>query len=107
MLARGPRNVARMDQLNSRLRGDLLHPLRIGIGIHFGEAIVGAMGAPGSQVISAIGETANACSRLEGLTKQYDCRVIVSRRGAGTSGPGVGELMVRLASGDDPAQAGW
>ena len=60
--------LARVDQLNSRLRGDLLHPLRIGIGIHFGEAIVGAMGPPGSQVISAIGETANACSRLEGLT---------------------------------------
>jgi hypothetical protein len=37
--------LARMDQLNSRLRGDLPHPLRIGIGIHFGEAIVGAMGA--------------------------------------------------------------
>src|SRR5271165_1955583 len=77
---RGAREMlARMDQLNSRLRGDLLQPLRIGIGIHFGEAIVGAMGPPGSQIISAIGETANACSRLEGLTKQYDCRLIVSR----------------------------
>jgi adenylate cyclase len=78
--------LARIDQLNSRLRGDLLQPLRIGIGIHFGEAIVGAMGPPGSQIISAIGETANACSRLEGLTKQYDCRVIVSRRAAETAG---------------------
>jgi adenylate cyclase len=84
---RGAREMlARMDQLNSRLRGDLLQPLRIGIGIHFGEAIVGAMGPPGSQIISAIGETANACSRLEGLTKQYDCRVIVSRRAAETAG---------------------
>jgi len=84
---RGAREMlARMDQLNSRLRGDLLQPLRIGIGIHFGEAIVGAMGPPGSQIISAIGETANACSRLEGLTKQYDCRVTVSRRAAETAG---------------------
>jgi adenylate cyclase len=84
---RGAREMlARMDQLNSRLRGDLSQPLRIGIGIHFGEAIVGAMGPPDSQIISAIGETVNACARLESLTKEYDCRVIVSRRAAEMSG---------------------
>jgi adenylate cyclase len=93
-----------MDQLNSRLRGDLLQPLRIGIGIHFGEAIVGAMGPPGSQIISAIGETTNACSRLEGLTKQYDCRVIVSRRAAETAGLDVGNLKLHWASVNDLAQ---
>jgi len=50
---RGAREMlARIDQLNSRLRGDLPHPLRIGIGIHFGEAIVGAMGPPASQIVS-------------------------------------------------------
>ncbi|HEY4857878.1 MAG TPA: adenylate/guanylate cyclase domain-containing protein [Xanthobacteraceae bacterium] len=95
---RGAREMmARMDQLNSRLRGDLLHPLRIGIGIHFGEAIVGAMGPPGSQVISAIGETANACSRLEGLTKRYDCRVVVSRRAAETADLDVGKFKLHSA----------
>jgi adenylate cyclase len=84
---RGAREMlARMDQLNSRLRGDLSQPLRIGIGIHFGEAIVGAMGPPASQIISAIGETVNACARLESLTKEYDCRVIVSRRAADMAG---------------------
>jgi adenylate cyclase len=42
---RGAREMlARIDQLNSRLRGDLPHPLCIGIGIHSSEAIVGAMG---------------------------------------------------------------
>jgi adenylate cyclase len=84
---RGAREMlARMDQLNSRLRGDLSQPLRIGIGIHAGEAIVGAMGPPASQIISAIGETVNACARLESLTKEYDCRVIVSRRAAHMAG---------------------
>jgi adenylate cyclase len=84
---RGAREMlTNMDQLNSRLRGDLSQPLRIGIGIHFGEAIVGAMGPPDSQIISAIGETVNACARLESLTKEYDCRVIVSRRAAEMSG---------------------
>jgi adenylate cyclase len=102
---RGAREMlARMDQLNSRLRGDLLQSLRIGIGIHLGEAIVGAMGPPGSQIISAIGETANACSRLEGLPKQYDCRVIVSRRAAETAGLDVGNLKLHWASVNDLAQ---
>jgi adenylate cyclase len=95
---RGAREIlARMDQLNSRLRGDLLQPLRIGIGIHFGEAIVGAMGPPGSQIISAIGETANACSRLDGLTKRYDCRVVVSRRAAETAGLDVEKFELHSA----------
>src|SRR5205814_7420260 len=63
---RGAREMlARVDQLNSRLRGDLNQPLRIGIGIHFGEAIVGAMVPPASQVISAIGQSVNTCARLE------------------------------------------
>jgi class 3 adenylate cyclase len=39
-----------------------------------------------SQIISAIGETVNACARLESLTKEYDCRIIVSRRAAEMSG---------------------
>ena len=55
-------------------------PLRIGIGIHYGEAIVGAMGPPRSQIITAIGDTVNTCARLESLTKDYDCVVIVSQR---------------------------
>jgi adenylate cyclase len=36
--------LSRLERLNDRLRGDLTEPLRIGIGIHTGEAIVGAMG---------------------------------------------------------------
>jgi adenylate cyclase len=84
---RGSREMlARIDRLSSRLRGDLPCPLRIGIGIHFSEAIVGTMGPPGSQVISAIGETVNVCARLERLTKTYDCAVVVSRRAAEMAG---------------------
>jgi adenylate cyclase len=84
---RGAREMlARVAQLNSRLRGDLPQPMRIGIGIHFSEAIVGAMGPPGSQIIAAIGDTVNACKRLESLTKEYDCAVVVSRRAADMAG---------------------
>ena len=84
---RGAREMlAAVDQLNYRLRNDLKEPLRIGIGIHYGEAIVGAMGPPRSQIITAIGDTINTCARLESLTKEFDCTLIVSRPAAEAGG---------------------
>jgi adenylate cyclase len=84
---RGARQMLeRLDRLNHRLRGDLREPLRIGIGIHHSDAIVGAMGPPRAQMISAIGDAVNTCARLESLTKEYDCVVIVSRQAADAAG---------------------
>jgi adenylate cyclase len=84
---RGARDMlVRVDQLNKQLNGNLSQPLRIGIGIHFSEAIVGAMGPPRSQIITAIGDTVNTCARLESLTKEYNCSVIVSRQAAEIAG---------------------
>jgi len=80
---RGAREMlARLDQLNRRLAGELTQPLRIGIGMHFAEAIVGSMGPPRSQIITAIGDAVNTAARLEGLTKEYDCALVLSRRAA-------------------------
>jgi adenylate cyclase len=84
---RGAREMlARLDQLNYPIRGEMREPLRIGIGIHCGEAIVGAMGPPRSQIITAIGDTVNTCARLESLTKEYGCVVIISRQAAEAAG---------------------
>jgi adenylate cyclase len=103
---RGAREMlARIAQLNSRLRGDLPQPLRTGIGIHFGEAIVGAMGPPASKIISAIGETVSTCARLERLTKKHDCAVIVSRRAAEMAALDVKSREIHQASGDGRAQS--
>lgn len=96
---RGSREMlARIDRLSSRLRGDLPCPLRIGIGIHFSEAIIGTMGPPGSQVISAIGEAVYVCARLERLTKAYDCGVVVSRRAAEMAGLDVNSHRLHQAT---------
>jgi adenylate cyclase len=84
---RGAREMLlRLHQLNFALRADLREPLRIGIGIHHSEAIVGAMGPPRSQIITAIGDTVNTCARLESLTKEYDCAVVISRQAAEAAG---------------------
>jgi len=90
--------LARLGDLNHRLRGELSAPLRIGIGIHYGEAIVGAMGPPRSQIITAIGDTVNTCARLESLSKDYDCVAIVSRQAAALGGLDVTGLELLQAS---------
>jgi adenylate cyclase len=95
---RGAREMLnRLDQLNRRLGTDLAEPMRIGIGIHHGEAIVGAMGPPRSQIITAIGDTVNTCARLEGLTKDYDCVAIISRRAAEAAGLDLGDRELHHA----------
>ncbi len=68
----------RLELLNKRLSDELDEPLRIGIGIHSGEAIVGTMGPPKAPTLSAIGDNINIAARLEAETKVFKCNVIVS-----------------------------
>ncbi len=70
----------RLDELNDLLRADLPAPLRIGIGIHVGPAIVGEMGYARATSITAIGDTVNTASRLESKTKEYGAQLIISQR---------------------------
>lgn len=68
----------RMEQLNQWLADELEEPLRVGIGIHCGDAIVGTMGPPDSPTVSALGDNINITARLEALTKEYNTGLIVS-----------------------------
>jgi adenylate cyclase len=64
--------------LNEALAPDLHAPLAMGIGIHFGPAIVGDIGDRGWRSLTAVGDTVNTASRLEALCKVYDCELVVS-----------------------------
>lgn len=70
--------VARLERLNERLGAELNEPLRIGIGVHAGEAIVGTMGPPSSPNLSAVGDNINIAARLEQQTKSLNCLLVVS-----------------------------
>lgn len=72
-------NIAdRIEHLNRDLAAEHLEPLRIGMGIHAGPAIVGEMGYGEARSITAIGDTVNIASRLEALTKEFGCQLVVS-----------------------------
>jgi adenylate cyclase len=84
---RGAREMlARVEHLNRGLSMELPCPMRIGIGIHFSEAIVGLMGPSRWKAIGAVGDAVNTGARLERLTKEHNCSVVISRQATEAAG---------------------
>jgi len=65
-------------EMNASFGDELKAPLRIGIGIHFGPAIVGEMGFGTIHTLTAVGDTVNTASRLETATKELNCQLVIS-----------------------------
>jgi adenylate cyclase len=70
--------VARVQELSRALADDLDTALRLGIGIHTGPTVVGQMGYASTTYLTAVGDTVHVAARLEALTKEYACELVLS-----------------------------
>lgn len=68
-----------IDALNEELRQELNEPLRIGIGLHVGVAVVGTEWTGGLEGMPFLGDTGNVAARLEAQTKQLSATLIASK----------------------------
>ena len=92
--------VARVQELSRTLADDLDSALRLGIGIHTGPTVVGQMGYASTTYLTAVGDTVHVAARLEALTKDYACELVLSEEVAVRAGLDVSdharhELTVR------------
>jgi adenylate cyclase len=85
-LAAAQAMIASVDGLSRALSEELSVPLRIGIGVHCGPAVVGRMGYGESIHVTAIGDTVNVASRLQDATKEFQCQLVFSEEVAKQSG---------------------
>ena len=67
--------LKRLDRLNAAGK---IHPTRVGIGLHMGEAVTGNVGSADRKEYTIIGDVVNLASRLEQATKDFHARLLIS-----------------------------
>jgi len=78
-LAAGRDLERKLERLNLELTRRGEEPIRIGIGINSGRAIVGSIGSSERMEFTVIGNTVNVASRIEGLNKTLDTTLLISK----------------------------
>ncbi len=71
--------IERMDIIREEFKKEGKKDVKMGVGINAGKAVIGNMGSEHRFDFSAIGDTVNTSSRLEGLTRKYQVRIIASK----------------------------
>jgi len=97
-----------MHLINKDIRAALPLPIRVGIGIHTGEAILSRAEDGAGQRLVVIGETVAVAYRLEEATKELAADCVASARtlaAAGLSASAEGERTIHYKHGETPVQA--
>ena len=67
-----------VEQLRAYLENIYGMSFQIGIGIHYGEVVLGSIGAKDARRMTAIGDAVNFASRIEQANKEYGTQLLVS-----------------------------
>lgn len=80
--SRALRTAARMERAlavhNEERAAQGLPPLHQGIGVHYGEVVVGNVGTPERMQYTVVGDVVNMAARLEQMTKELDASIVAS-----------------------------
>ena len=63
---------------NRERTGQGLAPLRMGIGLHYGQVVLGDIGSERSMAFATVGDTVNVTSRLQTLTRDLNATIVAS-----------------------------
>ncbi|MBW2611999.1 MAG: adenylate/guanylate cyclase domain-containing protein [Deltaproteobacteria bacterium] len=69
----------RLVTLNQRLKAQNVKPIRHGIGVHTGAVLAGIIGSKERSSYALVGDTVNLASRIQELTKDFSCEIILSQ----------------------------
>lgn len=75
-----------LDHVNAVLGTETGKPLRVGIGIHYGSLLLGRVGYGDAVDLATIGPTMNLARWLDGIAKDGDFQIAVSRAAADKAG---------------------
>jgi adenylate cyclase len=86
---------SRLADMNRTLADELPEPIAIGVGLHAGNVILGELGYRDRFLLTAIGDSVHVAARLQELTKDYGCQLVVSDIVAATAGVKMSGFPVR------------
>ncbi|NOC43760.1 adenylate/guanylate cyclase domain-containing protein [Ruegeria sp. HKCCD7559] len=85
-----------LDEFNAQLDAEGSPGIRIGMGLHLGDLVVGEIGAAGHASKTIIGDAVNVASRLESETKALKVELLVSQEMLEAAGVVVPQDDIRL-----------
>jgi len=86
---------SRLADMNRTLADELPEPIAIGVGLHAGNVILGELGYRDRFLLTAIGDPVHVAARLQDLTKDYGCQLVVSDIVATAAGVEMSRFPVR------------